>query len=75
MIADVKLKIEFGNGGRAVSLDEFIKTFLEAIQRAVRQEPFTDTAAHRVGRNRRRLGLSALASPIRIAPDRMYLSA
>ena len=35
---DVKLKIEFSNGGRVVSLDEFTKTFLEAIQRAVRQE-------------------------------------
>jgi hypothetical protein len=35
---DVKLKIELSNGGRVVSLDEFTKTFLEAIQRAVRQE-------------------------------------
>jgi hypothetical protein len=35
---DVKLKIELSNGGRVVSLDEFTKTFLETIQRAVRQE-------------------------------------
>ena len=35
---DVTLKIELSNGGRVVSLDEFTKTFLEAIQRAVRQE-------------------------------------
>jgi excisionase family DNA binding protein len=35
---DVKLKIELSNGGRVGSLDEFTRTFLEAIQQAVRQE-------------------------------------
>ena len=35
---DVKLKIELSNGGRVVSLDEFTKTFLEGVQRVVRQE-------------------------------------
>jgi excisionase family DNA binding protein len=35
---DVKLKIELSNGEKIVSLDEFTKTFFEAIQRAVRQE-------------------------------------
>jgi excisionase family DNA binding protein len=64
---DVKLKIELSNGGRVVSLDEFTKTFLEAIQGAVRQEfqrlqipsaPPEEPASTSVPESRRALAVS-----------------
>jgi excisionase family DNA binding protein len=64
---DVKLKIELSNGGRVISLDEFTKTFLEAIQRAVRQEfqrlqiahaPQEEPASASVPESRRALAVS-----------------
>jgi hypothetical protein len=64
---NVKLKIELSNGGRVVSLDEFTKTFLEEIQRAVRQEfqrlqlpsaPAEEPASTSVPESRRALAVS-----------------
>ncbi len=72
MIVDVKLKIELNNGGRVVSLDEFIKTFLEAMQRAVRQEfqrlqipraPAEEPASTSVPESRRTLAVSKTEAP------------
>jgi excisionase family DNA binding protein len=34
----LKLNVEFDQEGRALSLDQFTKTFLEAVQKVVRQE-------------------------------------
>jgi len=37
-IVKLKLNVEFDQEGRALSLDQFTKTFLEAVQKIVRQE-------------------------------------
>jgi hypothetical protein len=48
MNCELKLNVEFDQEGRALSLDQFTKTFLEAIQKIVRQELERWHAAHPV---------------------------
>lgn len=77
----VKLKIELSNGGYVVSLDEFTKAFLEAIQRAAGEEfqrlqiphaPPHEPASASVPESRRALAVSkteACLSPNRCVPQ------